>query len=78
MSKNRAETDMMGGKTVEVDRGVKGRSNGRTRPLDNSDHDVLLRRVMGQLLMMSSIPRSEAKLPDDLGWGSCLQIYLQF
>lgn len=74
MSKNRAETDMMGGKTVEVDRGVKG----RTRPLDNSDHDVLLRRVMGQLLMMSSIPRSEAKLPDDLGWGSCLQIYLQF
>lgn len=61
-----------------MDRWVRGRSNGRTKPLDNSDRDVLLRRVMGQLLMMSSIPRSEAELPEDLGWGSCLQIYLQF
>lgn len=48
------------------------------KALDNSDRDVLLRRAVGQLLVMSSVPRSEADLPGDLGWGSRLQIYLQF
>lgn len=45
------------------------------KALDNSDCDVLLRRVMGQLLLMSSVTRSEADLPDNLGWSSRKFIY---